>query len=213
MLERGLVLQMVRHHRVRRWRARVRSFLITALLIVIFVDILLAHEVLRAFVFVGSAILLPLAPKSKNRQIVESTRPHTETNLSVGQMPTRAMQLKERDHILTYVGIATKCLLNIPRGELVQLLVMAEDDDGNVNGAQHRQLVGLLKQAAFAFKESSALRRQFYRALQDGRHVQIRTYTERFRSSLMALISIFLRPILQTVSSHCACVGYGRRDN
>ena len=71
---------------------------------------------------------------------------------------------------------------------------MAEDDDGNVDGAEHRQLVSLLEQAAFALQEGAVTGQFQPQAL---RQARLRAaYTERLRSSLMALISIFLRPMV-----------------
>lgn len=58
MLERGLVLQMVSHHGVRRRGVRIWSVLITTFLIIIIVRLLFAHEVFWAFVFVRATILL-----------------------------------------------------------------------------------------------------------------------------------------------------------
>lgn len=64
-----------------------------------------------------------------------------------------------------YILVPTDGLVDVTRRELIQLLVVAEDDDGNVDRAEHRELVGLLEQAAFALQEGSAtgqfqLRRQ-----------------------------------------------------
>ena len=71
---------------------------------------------------------------------------------------------------------------------------MAKDDHGNVNGAEHGKLMRLLEKTALALEEgamrSLADVSPVYRALCRS------TYTERFRSSLMALISIFLRPMV-----------------
>lgn len=75
MLERGLVLQMVRHHRV-CWRGvRIWSVLIATFLIFIVVRLLLAHEVFWTFVFVRTAILehvsksSPQLDKSRGRRV------------------------------------------------------------------------------------------------------------------------------------------------
>jgi len=48
-------------------------------------------------------------------------------------------------------------LVDVARRKLVQLLVVAKDDDGNVDGAQHRELMRLLEQAAFALQERPGL--------------------------------------------------------
>ena len=57
MLERRLVLQVMRHHRVRWWRVRLWSLILTTFFIVIVIGLLLTHKVLWAFVFVWTAIL------------------------------------------------------------------------------------------------------------------------------------------------------------
>jgi hypothetical protein len=49
--------------------------------------------------------------------------------------------------------IATDGLVDVARGELVQLLVVAEDDDGNIDRAENGELVGLLEEAAFALQK------------------------------------------------------------
>lgn len=51
------------------------------------------------------------------------------------------------------VLIAANGLVDVARRELVQLLVMAEDDDGDIDGAQHGELVGLLEETALALEE------------------------------------------------------------
>ena len=49
--------------------------------------------------------------------------------------------------------VATNGLVYITGGELVEFLVVAEDDDGDVDGAQHGELMRLLEQAALALEE------------------------------------------------------------
>jgi hypothetical protein len=44
-------------------------------------------------------------------------------------------------------------LVDIARGEFVELLVVAEDDDGHIDGAEHRELMRLLEKTAFALEE------------------------------------------------------------
>ena len=51
--------------------------------------------------------------------------------------------------------IAANRLVDVARGELVQLLVVAKDDDGDVDGAEHRKLMRLLEQAAFALEKGA----------------------------------------------------------
>jgi hypothetical protein len=53
----------------------------------------------------------------------------------------------------TYIVVSAQGLIDVARRELVQFLVVAEDDDGDVDRTQHRQLVGFLEQAAFALEE------------------------------------------------------------
>lgn len=47
-------------------------------------------------------------------------------------------------------------LVDVAGREFVELLVVAEDDDGHVDGAEHRELVRLLEEAAFALEEGAA---------------------------------------------------------
>lgn len=44
-------------------------------------------------------------------------------------------------------------LIDVGGRVLVQLLIMAEDDDSNVDGTEDGELMGLLEQAAFALEE------------------------------------------------------------
>ena len=96
-------------------------------------------------------------------------------------------------------------LADIVGGEFVELLIMAEDDDGDFDLTEDGQLVGLLEQAAFALEESSAGSRSVTarscfgydeNGNDSGGGARERAYTERFLSSLMALISIFRRPMV-----------------
>jgi hypothetical protein len=69
---------------------------------------------------------------------------------------------------------------------------MAEDDHCDIDRTKDRQLVRLLEEAAFALEESAVHKLSVAaRAFK-----QVFAYTERFLSSLMALISIFLRPMM-----------------
>ena len=94
--------------------------------VLILVAVLLAHEVLRTFVFVGAAILM----------------------LSVLVKVARG----GKAHVLE----AADGLVDVAGGELVQLLVVAEDDDGYIDLAQHGQFVRLLEQTTLAFEKGSA---------------------------------------------------------
>ena len=55
----------------------------------------------------------------------------------------------------TYILIPIQCFLDVPRGKLVQLLVVPEDDNGNVDGTKYRQLMRFLEQAAFSFEKGT----------------------------------------------------------
>lgn len=56
-----------------------------------------------------------------------------------------------------YAAVALDHLPHVHGGELVQLLVGAgaKDDDGHVNRAEHRKLMGLLEQAAFPLQKGA----------------------------------------------------------
>lgn len=51
-------------------------------------------------------------------------------------------------------------LVDVPRRILVQLLVVSEDDDSDVDGAEHGKLVRLLEQPTFALEEGDGPGRQ-----------------------------------------------------
>lgn len=109
VLESGLTLEMMWHHgmlwgsmRVARWRASHRVFIL-----ILVVQVFLAHEVFGAFVLVRTAIIL----------------------------------------------IATDGLIDIARRELIQLLVVAEDYDGNIDGAENGELVSLFEKTTFALEK------------------------------------------------------------
>jgi len=50
--------------------------------------------------------------------------------------------------------ISADSLVNVARRELVQLLVVTENDDGYVDGAEYGKLMRLLEQTALALEES-----------------------------------------------------------
>jgi hypothetical protein len=52
-----------------------------------------------------------------------------------------------------YILIAADGLIDIARGELVQLLVVAENDDSDVDRTKNRELMSLLEQTAFALQK------------------------------------------------------------
>lgn len=95
----------------------------------------------------------------------------------------------------TYICVACDEVPHVAGRVLVQFLVLAKDEDGDVNRAEDRELVCLLEQAAFALEECAVVWRQLVSRCFGGQG-ESRTYTERFLSSLMAFISIFLRPML-----------------
>lgn len=98
-----------------------------------------------------------------------------------------------------YILVSPQGLADVAGGELVQLLVVAEHDHGDVDGTEDGELVCLFEQAAFPFEECSVGdgREHGGRARRGGSEAAWPdTYTERLRSSLIARISIFLRPIL-----------------
>ena len=56
---------------------------------------------------------------------------------------------------LTYVLVSTNIFIDIAGREFIELLIVAEDDDGNIDGAEDGQLMGLFEQAGFALEESA----------------------------------------------------------
>jgi hypothetical protein len=93
----------------------------------------------------------------------------------------------------TYEVISLQDLSNISRRILVELLVVSEDYDCDIHRAEDGKLMRLLEQSTFAFQESAVeVHVSVIRTFGD----VSTTYTERFLSSLMALISIFRRPMM-----------------
>lgn len=129
MLEAGLVLEGMLHHG-RLWR-RVRFVLFGGLFIsfLVIITTTLALEVGRSFVFVCAAILYSVS--------------------RVSQQCARA----------AYILEAGDGLVDVAGRELVELLVVAKDDDCDVDGTEYTQLVCLLEQAAFALQESAATKK------------------------------------------------------
>ena len=54
-----------------------------------------------------------------------------------------------------YILVPANRLVDIARGEFVELLIVAEDDDGHIDGAEHRELMRLLEKTAFALEEGA----------------------------------------------------------
>lgn len=96
----------------------------------------------------------------------------------------------------THILISPDGFVDVAGRELVQLLIVAEDYHGNVDGAEDGELVRLLEQATLALEKGAigvaGLVDAGETIVPDGTG----TYTERFLSSLMALISIFRRPMV-----------------
>lgn len=53
----------------------------------------------------------------------------------------------------TIILVSPDRLVDVTGGELVQLLVVAKDDDGDIDGAEDGQLVGLFEKTALALEE------------------------------------------------------------
>ena len=115
----------------------------------------------------------------------------------------------------THILVPADGFVDVSRRELVKLLVMTEYDDCNINRAKDGKLVRLFEESALALKECSVSklgsanleqeklpffrcskfrihRRHMFKSI---RRLLMRTYTDRFLSSLIALISILRRPI------------------
>jgi hypothetical protein len=54
----------------------------------------------------------------------------------------------------TYVLVSTDQVAHVGRRVLVELLVVAKDEDGDIDGAEHRELMRLLEETALALEES-----------------------------------------------------------
>ena len=54
--------------------------------------------------------------------------------------------------------MSPNCLIDVSRRVLVELLVVAKDDDCDFYAAQYAQLVCLLEKTAFALEESPKIR-------------------------------------------------------
>lgn len=54
---------------------------------------------------------------------------------------------------MTYILIATESLVHVARGVLIEFLVMAKDNDGDIDGTKNGQLVSLLEQSTFSLEE------------------------------------------------------------
>ena len=72
----------------------------------------------------------------------------------------------------------------IARRVLVQLLIVAKDDDSYIDGAQHGKLVRLLEETAFSLEEGD--RSEFALVLVNAQGMRLSTYL--FRSSRIGLI-------------------------
>lgn len=63
-----------------------------------------------------------------------------------------------------YVLETPDCLVYVARRVLVELFVVAEDDDGNVDRTQNRKLVRFLEKTTFALEECAVTNSQLQRA-------------------------------------------------
>jgi len=124
----GAAVLDVRRDRVLRWHGLFSSASLLIFVLVLVLVSTLSSEVCRSLVLVWIAILGPLAAS-----------PRAEGGGGV------------------YIGISRQRFANVSRRKLVQLLVVAEDDDCNIDGTQDRQLMRLLEEAAFSLKKSSAV--------------------------------------------------------
>ena len=55
----------------------------------------------------------------------------------------------------THICVSCDQLAHITRGVLVELLVAAEDEDGNIDRAKHGELMRLLEQTALSLQEGA----------------------------------------------------------
>lgn len=55
----------------------------------------------------------------------------------------------------TYILVSADGLIDITRREFIKLLVVTEDNDGHIDGAEHGQLVGFLEQSTFALEKGA----------------------------------------------------------
>jgi hypothetical protein len=136
VLEGLRVLQVVRHHGMVRRGVRIARRRALLVLVVFLIAVLLVHKVLGPLVFVGSAILRDLSARGS----------------------FSAAQSRNGD---AYILVPANRLIDVARRKLVQLLVVPKDDDGHVDRAQHRELMRLLKEPAFALQER-AVGRQWW---------------------------------------------------
>lgn len=85
-------------------------------------------------------------PSQQNRQVpCVRVHRHTVATLVCGRVRGSGG--------LAYVLEATDGFVDVSGRELVKLLVVAEDDDSDVNGAQDAELVCFLEETAFALEE------------------------------------------------------------
>jgi hypothetical protein len=94
--------------------------------------------------------------------------------------------------------VSRQDLSNVTTRIFVQLLIISKDYDRDIDRAENGKLMRLLEQATFALEERSVGKGTDQRGFSEDFATRLMTYTERFLSSLMALISIFLLPIAAT---------------
>jgi hypothetical protein len=120
-----LAVELRRHHLgVQRLMALRRA----AISLVVLVFVITTIEIRRAFVLIWSAVL--------RKQLAR-------------EGPRRMERLR-----VTYELVSGNEVAHIARGVLINLLVVAEDEDGDIDRAQDGELVSLLEQATLALEES-----------------------------------------------------------
>ena len=122
----GAAVLDVRRDHVLRWHGLFSSASVLIFVLVLVLVSTLSAEVCRSLVLVWIAILGPLAAS-----------PRAEGGGC-------------------YIGISRQRLANVSGRKLVQLLVVAEDDDCNIDRTQDRQFMRLLEEAALSLEKSSA---------------------------------------------------------
>lgn len=122
-------------------------------------------EIGRALVFIGTAVL--------------------SRGLAAPRRPRRAGREG------TYICVPRDHLPHVGGRVLVQLLVGAEDDDGDVNRAEHRQLVGLFEEATLSFQKGAGHERQ-RRDRQQRLAARARAPVRRWEGCLHRTVSVIL---------------------
>ena len=128
MLEGLSMLEVVRHHRVLGRSMRVVGNGAIVVVFVIIIAVLFAHEVLGTFVFVCVTILGVVSAMCE---------------LARGLLAA------------TYVLVTAYSGIDVAGRELIELVVVTKDDDGDVYRAQDRELVSFLEKTALALEKGA----------------------------------------------------------